>query len=288
MPAGRVCAEVPHHITAFFIPVVVEGDPLASGSLGAGLVVDPPARVCASPEGVEAERLGATEGLAAKRLGAGGLRFEAHEPLPRARGYATSASLAVGVALVSAASLGLPVSRALEAAHAAEVEAGTGLGDVVAITSGGYGAAVRLKPGGPGVAVVDYLPPPGGLGVVVAEYGGMTTRELLSAYTERMRVEAERSLRRLEREMTFEAFLEEAQRFSTASGLAAALLGGEGVELVRRTPGLVGFYVKKRLAVLVVEEDRVHDAVEHLGSGGRGFSLRLLSVSGGGPRLRWL
>lgn len=285
MVARRACARVPHHITAFFIPVM-SGDPLKTGSLGAGLVVEPAAKVCVSSEGSDASDYGETARLAAEYVGGSDLKYEIFEPLPPARGYATSAALALGVALSAALFKGIPVGRALEAAHRAEVEAGTGLGDVVAIASGGYGAAVRIKAGGPGEAAVEYIPPPRSLMVLASDFGSMSTAELLSTYNDRVRGEAERSLKRLAESMTFDAFLEEAQRFSVESGLAKALLGDKGLEAVSGTPGLAGFYVKKKLLVVVVEEDRVYDASQHLRDSG--FNPRLLEIAGGGPRLGWV
>ena len=283
--ARRACARIPHHITAFFIPRV-EGTPLKAGSMGAGLVVDPPAKVCVTMDGKEASVFGETARLAAEYVGGSDLKYEVFEPLPQARGYATSAAIALGVAFSAAVFKGIPVSRALEAAHRAEVEARTGLGDVVAIAKGGYGVAVRLQAGGPGEAVVDYIPPPKSLLILACDFGSMTTEELLSAYTERVRREAERSMKRLVEEMTFETFVEEAQRFSVESGLAKSLMGEKGVEMVKKIPGLVGFYVKKKLLITIVEEDRVYDASQYLKDAG--LNPKLLEISGGGPRVGWV
>ncbi len=283
--ARRACARIPHHITAFFIPRV-ESTPLKAGSTGAGLVVDPPAKVCVTMDGKEASVFGETAVLAAKYVGGSDLKYEVFEPLPQARGYATSAAVALGIAFSAAVFKGIPVSKAVEAAHRAEVEARTGLGDVVAIAQGGYGVAVRLQAGGPGEAVVDYIPPPKSLLILACDFGSMTTEELLSAYTERVRREAERSMKRLINEMTFEAFVEEAQRFSVESGLAKSLMGEKGIEVVKNVPGLVGFYVKKKLLITIVEEDQVYDASQYLKD--NGLNPKLLEISGGGPRVGWV
>ena len=280
----RACSRVSHHVTAFFIPEI-RGSPLESGSRGAGLVVDPPVKACVSPAGSPPSAYGRTVELAMRKVGAPDVRIEVFEPLPPARGYASSAATALAASLAAALYKGLPVSRALRASHEAEVEAGTGLGDVVAIASGGYGVAVRLKAGGPGVAVVDSIPVPRSVLVLSVELGSMETRELLASYTQEMAREAEASLARLAEFMTFEVFAEEARRYTEATGLAKTV-PQPLLEAVSRLPGLISFYVKKRLLVIIVEEDRAQDAVSELSkAGGR---PKILEVAGGGPRIGWV
>ncbi len=280
----RACSRVSHHVTAFFIPEI-RGSPLETGSRGAGLVVDPPVKACVSPAGSPPASYGRTVGLALEKLGAPDVRLEVFEPLPPGRGYASSAATALAASLAVALQRGIPVSRAFMASHEAEVEAGTGLGDVVAIASGGYGVAVRLKAGGPGVAVVDSIPVPRSIVVLAVELGSMETRELLASYTPEMKREAEASLARLADSMTFEVFAEEARRFSEATRLTRAV--PEGVmEAASRLSGLVSLYVKKRLLVVMVEEDRAQDALSALSRAGG--SPKILEVAGGGPRVGWV
>ncbi len=115
--------------------------------------------------------------------------------------------------------------------------------------------------------------------------GRMETRELLASYTPEVRRAAEDAYRRLLDNMTFESFVEEAQRFALETGSLRRAVGGR-VEEVMRTPGLVGAYAKKKLAILIVEEDKAFEAAAHLR--GLGFESILLDISGGGPRVGWV
>jgi len=73
-------------------------------------------------------------------------------------------------------------------------------------------------------------------------------------------------------------------QFTESLRLARWLLGEGADEVIRRTPGLIGYYVKKRLLVLLVERDEAYDAVKHLTSSYR-FKARLLEPSREGPSL---
>jgi pantoate kinase len=77
-------------------------------------------------------------------------------------------------------------------------------------------------------------------------------------------------------------FLEEAERFTRARRLDVRMLGFRLDEAVR-VEGVAGYYVKKRLGVVVVSEDRAAEAVEALAS--RGLVVRLLRPSLSPPRL---
>jgi pantoate kinase len=278
----KVCVAVPHHITAFFIPHIDESNPLASGSRGAGLIVDPLAWSCYDPGA------SAPEGLLARVLkhlsASGGVSI--FEPLPAQKGYGTSAAVALSTALSIASTRGTSLLEAAQAAHVAEVEERTGLGDVLALWGASGSVAVRLVPGAPGVGVVDYISAPPSLVVVTASRGEEGTPSLLSRIRREEVEEAERALRLLYKEMTFEAFVEAATSFSKRTGWLERLLGPAAHEALR-LEGVLGGYAKKRVAVFIVEASRAPELAELLEA--RRFEVKIHNLwRGGGPLVRWV
>jgi len=278
----RACVAVPHHITAFFIPHVIDSDPLATGSLGAGLIVDPLAWSCYEPSA------GALKGVLARvaRLLSvkGGVRV--YEPLPAMRGYGTSAAVSLSAALSIAVARGSSLLEAAQAAHVAEVGERTGLGDVLALWGASGPVAVRLAPGAPGLGVVDYIHAPPNIVAVTASKGEEATHSLLTRLRESDIAEAERALRRLQDSMSFEAFVEVATEFSGRTGWMQRLLGPTAGEALR-LEGVLGGYAKKRVAVFLVESDRALDLAGLLEA--RGFEVRLHNLwRGAVPLVQWV
>ncbi len=156
----------PGHVTAFF-EVCEDADPRKKGSRGAGLSlslgVTTVARVREATRAslevlVNGRRAKAevTEAAARSVLGEGPyeVKLLADTPLPVSQGFGVSsaAALSTVLALDDALSLGLPRDELVARAHVAEVECGTGLGDVVPASMGGMD--LRFQPGAPGHAVV--------------------------------------------------------------------------------------------------------------------------------------
>ena len=139
----------PGHITGFF-EVVRSHDPLLSGSRGAGLCIslgavsevemiestrtDIDVVVNGRPEKAETtvrtiERL-LDEDVAE-------VRVSTRLDLPESQGFGMSAAGALSAGISLCELLKIDRERAFEAAHSAEIECSTGLGDVSAITCGG-------------------------------------------------------------------------------------------------------------------------------------------------------
>ncbi len=156
----------PGHVTAFF-EVCEDADPRKKGSRGAGLSlslgVKTVARVRESPRPsldilVNGRKAKAevTEAAARKVLAdrAYEVKLLCDTPLPVSQGFGVSsaAALSTTLALDDALGLGLPRDELVALAHVADVERGTGLGDVVPASQGGMD--LRLQPGAPGHAEV--------------------------------------------------------------------------------------------------------------------------------------
>jgi pantoate kinase len=120
-PGKEMQLLIPHHVTGFWLPHYTE-NPLSTGSLGAGLLLDY-AIVRFTGSGVYYNGVSVEDGLGIK----------IHSPYPLGFGYAGSAVLNIAKH-VRLHGLSL---KAFQEAHVAEVTAGTGLGDVLAIYTGG-------------------------------------------------------------------------------------------------------------------------------------------------------
>lgn len=156
----------PGHVTAFF-EVCEDEDPRKKGSRGAGLSlslgVTTMARVRESTRPsleilVNGRKAKADVTATAARRVVGDRAYEvkllSDTALPISQGFGVSsaAALSTTLALDDALGLGLPRDELVALAHVAEVECGTGLGDVVPASLGGMD--LRLKPGAPGNAEV--------------------------------------------------------------------------------------------------------------------------------------
>ncbi len=157
---SRHTAFVPGHLTLFF-SVVRTDDPVSTGSRGCGVTiqegvytsVEPGSGVTCNGEPIEMEpvdRLLDALGVSAS------VRIET--TLDLGTGFGVSGAATLGTALVAndMFKCGLTENELIRYAHIAEVEAGTGLGDVVAQARGGV--PIRLEPGAPGEGELDGVP----------------------------------------------------------------------------------------------------------------------------------
>jgi len=181
---------VPAHITGFF-EVVRHRDPLRTGSRGAGVVLDRGVRTRVKLRGSEGattvrvngrrddgvsmravqilrELTGFTEGVS--------IHHEVEVPI--GCGFGTSAACALGSVLAISAELELPITfnMAGEVAHRAEVELGTGLGDLIAELTGGM--VIRTREGPPGYGRVDRIIQDG-LHVITRTLGELDTASVI-------------------------------------------------------------------------------------------------------------
>jgi len=168
--AAESSAFCPGHVTAFFEPVD-HPDSSRKGSRGAGLCLTlgvksrvkarlgrtQRIRIYLNRQEVEAP----TTRTALERL-IGGAAFEvivqSDVQLPVSQGFGMSGAGALSAALAAndAMDLGLSHARVVAIAHAAEVEARTGLGDIVPASQGGMD--LRTEPGAPPHGVVRRIP----------------------------------------------------------------------------------------------------------------------------------
>ena len=214
-------AFVPGHVTGFFT-VDRNETPTRTGSRGAGLALSEGVTVTvreADERGValngEAVTVGAVERVLDALRVTGGVR--AATDLPVGAGFGVSGAMALGTALAANAvfECGLSVNELTTVAHGAEVQAGTGLGDVVAQRHGGV--PVRLEPGGPQHNEMDALPARSRVEFVTE--GERSTADVIGGDTGALTRAGTAALSELVREPTLPTFMTASRTFSREAGL---------------------------------------------------------------------
>ncbi|SDR17366.1 pantoate kinase [Natronobacterium texcoconense] len=214
-------AFVPGHITGFFSAHPHE-DPTKAGSRGAGLTLTDGVEVTVEPasestvvlDGEEIAVEPVTTVLETLEVSA---RVEAESELPLGSGFGISGAMALGTALAANDVFGrrLSTNELVTIAHGAEVQAGTGLGDVVAQAHGGI--PIRLEPGGPHENVLDSIP--ARARVEYVSFGELSTADVLSGETDRLTDAGQEALSRVVEEPTLPSFIYASRLFAREAGL---------------------------------------------------------------------
>ena len=216
-------AFVPGHITGFFSAHPDE-DPTKAGSRGAGLTLTDGVEVTVEPaasdestivlDGDELEIDPVRTVLETLEVSA---RVEADSELPLGAGFGVSGAMALGTALAAnrVFERQLSMNELVTIAHGAEVQAGTGLGDVVAQAHGGV--PIRLEPGGPHHNALDAIP--ARARVEYVSFGELSTADVLSDDTDQLTAAGKEALARVVDEPTLLSFLYASRRFARDADL---------------------------------------------------------------------
>jgi pantoate kinase len=214
-------AFVPGHVTGFFT-VDRRDDPTRTGSRGAGIALSEGVTVTVRP-GEESKVFlnGERTPIEAVQRVLDALDVRAHvravTDLPLGAGFGVSGATALGGALAvnQVFDRRLSERELTTVAHGAEVQAGTGLGDVVAQARGGV--PIRLEPGGPQHNVLDGVSAVGR--VEYLTLGDRSTTEVIEGDTETLTEAGERALSGVVGEPTVEQFMRASRQFSREAGL---------------------------------------------------------------------
>jgi len=219
--SDRAEAFVPGHVSGFFT-VDRADDPTKTGSRGAGLAIADGVTVGVEPAEDRSVYLNdsSIEMDAVDRvLDAleASVRVTAETDLPIGAGFGVSGAVALGTALATnqVYDRRLSENELVTIAHGAEVQAGTGLGDVVAQARGGV--PVRLEPGGPKHGVLDGIPRRAR--VEYHTFGDLPTDDVLSGDTEPITRAGKQALSRVVQEPTLSTFVYASRRFAREAGL---------------------------------------------------------------------
>ena len=215
----RATAFVPGHITGFF-SVQSAAKPAQSGSRGAGVTLTDGVEVTVTP-GSGCRLNGETASITAvdsvrSRLGVEAA-VDATTPLPLGAGFGVSGALALGTAFAANAvfDCGKSENELITMAHCAEVEAGTGLGDVVAQARGGL--PIRIDPGSPSHGRLDGVAARPRIEYVT--FGELSTADVLADDTEALSRAGESALSRLLEWPTLNRFMRAAREFADDADL---------------------------------------------------------------------
>ncbi len=175
-------AFAPGHVTAVF-SAVPDPDPLEAGSRGVGFTVEDGVYVDVEPakhtvvwsDGRRVDVEPVERVLDKMEVDA---RVEVESDVPIGCGFGASGAATLATALAAYVEFTLELEReqAVAAAHVSEVEAGTGLGDVVPQSIGGV--VTRVEPGAPELGLfgaVEHESPVVGY----TAFGGLDTQEVL-------------------------------------------------------------------------------------------------------------
>jgi pantoate kinase len=247
MDEGRATAFVPGHVTAFFSACPADR-PAAAGSRGAGLALTDGVEVTVEMPSTDGRDMDgpaltsltlngerATIGAVADVLD--GLdvrgRVALETPLPVGAGFGVSGAAALGTALAAnaAADRGRSGNELVRLAHVAEVERGTGLGDVVAQARGGV--PIRLAPGAPGHGELDGIPARARVEYVT--FGELSTEDVLAGDTDGLSAAGDRALDRLRADPRLPTLMDAARVFAERADLlvpevAEAMAAVEAIE----------------------------------------------------------
>ena len=269
----RVKVLVPLHVTAMWLPVYTD-NPLTTGSIGVGVLLKP--GVVVEVETGSGGR-GPIPHISAvlKRLGlSASVRVSA--PVPLGAGYGLSAAYTLGAALGASALAGRPLLEAAQVAHVVEVEMRSGLGDVIAEFYGG-GIEVRVRPGAPGVGVVDKVPHPRGVVVLAHTFGTEETSHMLIRLREVLSDACARLVEKFLESPTYEAFLELSAEFSRTAGFLTREIEERVLQCKR---WVEGYYAKKGVLLILVDADVAEEARHCLHR--EGVDTRLFQISHAG------
>jgi len=229
-------AFVPGHVTGFF-SVHEDDDPTKAGSRGAGVTLADGVTVRLEPgDGVQLNGDPCDLEAVARVLDA--LRSTAHvvveTELPLSAGFGVSGAAALGTALAANAVFdhGLSENELVTIAHGAEVQAGTGLGDVVAQARGGF--PVRLEPGAPAHGAMDGIPATREVEYLARDE--LRTADVLTGDTEAITEAGRQALSALVAEPTVSTFMRVSREFARETGLLLPEVR-DGIREVAETGG---------------------------------------------------
>jgi pantoate kinase len=214
-------AFVPGHVTGFF-SAHSNDDPTKAGSRGAGLTLTDGVEVTVEPAeepavSIDGEPIDIEPVTTVLETLEAPAQVVAESELPLGAGFGVSGAIALGTAFAAnhAFERKLSQNELVTIAHGAEVQAGTGLGDVVAQAHGGI--PIRLEPGGPQVNKLDAVPARARIEYVT--FGELSTADVLAGDTDQLSAAGKRALSRIVREPTLNSFMYASRRFAREAEL---------------------------------------------------------------------
>ncbi len=276
-----VVVKVPLHITGFWKPVYSK-DPIHTGSVGAGINISEKLALVANKAlekklYINNELISFSTMEELYKLLPRGLEARAYTKGVLGAGYGLSAaiSLAYSIAYTILYKEKISLEESSQLAHIAEVKAKTGLGDVIAEYYGGL--EVRIKPGPPGIGEVIKIPVDPSIRIISISLGVASTRSMLESYGIEQSKLADKYLRILLNNLDLQTFLELSYNFTRQ--FFDYTLANKIIGLINKN-NVIGYYVKKRVLVIVVDKDRLDDITSILVNKGYYYIVSRIDYSG--------
>ena len=274
-------AFVPGHITGFF-SAHTAATCAQAGSRGAGIALTDGIEVTVTPgsglqlNGEEIEMLPVAD--VCTRLGVDAA-VDATTPLPLGAGFGVSGALALGTALAANAvfDCGKSENELITMAHCAEVEAGTGLGDVVAQARGGL--PIRIDPGSPSHGRLDGVAARPRIEYIT--FGEVSTETVLAGDTDDLTRAGESALSHLLERPTLSRFMTASREFADDAGLVTEEVA-TAIDAVAEVDGDSGDDIDSSAAMAMLG-----NTVFATGTGlsAAGYDAQQCRVDAGGARL---
>jgi pantoate kinase len=272
---------VPVHVTGFFKPCITN-DPLTTGSIGVGLVLEPGLKCTVSItnsssravyfNGYRISIKPVNTLLDMLKLNSVRVYFESYAPIGFGYGVSGASTLALALAILNGKH---EYYRAAQLAHVAEVLCLTGLGDVSAIFSGAM-LAVRVRPGAPGIGEVKSLNVNNHVKILTVDLKPKHTRDMLTTLADRIDRYGLKMYRCFMENPSLESFLELSRIFAEKVGFITNDIN----EALRNIVNMViGYTVKKGVLLLAVDEDAAYDVFHRVRENFR--MVRIFDLGGG-------
>ncbi len=274
--------EVPLHVSGLWFPVT-KCSLINSGSLGAGVNLE--IKLIAQPLYGDRQTIILNDkefftehyGYILRNTGSRPVGVYAETPMRPGAGFAVSSAASIATAIILQIISGIrkTIEKMLWPAHEAEIMMSTGLGDVLAEYSGG--AEIRVRPGAPGIGLVEHIPFDSSYRIVVADLGlSLGTPKMLSEITEKEYGYARSLYSSLLKEPSIEDLFSYSNMFTRK--IFDYSVVDDILSPVRRL--VQGYYLKKSALVILVDKRDVETVAEHLFSKGLKPVITKISMEG--------
>lgn len=267
----------PYHISGFWVPIKSK-DPITTGSLGAGILLEPLITAqnnngkCHTSVNGMCIPIDPVEFLIMEKK-IDNISVNIKSTIPLGAGGAVSAFASLVVSCEFLKSLNLSptthefILEASKLAHKAEVISMTGLGDVIAMVTGG-GLVLRTRPGAPGIGEATSINTRDNLIFTLGLIkNNLTTQQMLTSMWDKINTTGRRIYDEFLRKPDLETFLLLSRKFSKELGFLDKKLeenlNTKFKQLIAQG-GIVEFFVKKSLLIIAHESSISEEVSQNL------------------------
>jgi len=259
---------VPGHISGFWF-IVEEEDILKTGSLGAGLIIEPgliiedagseDCKIVYNGKEIYMDTYKGGHDIA--NIPCTSIRVSS--PFELGVGYGASAGVTIGGLYFSFTKRGFKVSwdDIGKYAHSAEVKFRTGYGDVITEIYGG-GLEIRREPGAPGIGSIDKISVSRKIRVLTIRLKKYSTQEMFRIYGDKIKKYGPIAYNEFIKNPSIDRFGEISHWFSIKTGMMTKEYEEKVYNILKneiKRGFVIDFFVKKSLLVVISEESGYMD-----------------------------